>query len=324
MPFAFARRISRDDHRGDLYLRIARRSAWLIALGLMLNVVAAAPTVVAMRLPGVLQRLGLVYLIAAPIVINARPGWRLVALSALVLGHWALLTEPMLALPGGLAQAHNVAGSVDRAVFGSHTLTTTGDPEGLVGTIPAIASALLGSIAGDWLLETHPIWVRVAGLVGGGLAAIGLGLLWAPILPLNKSLWTGSFVFFTGGIATLTLAICYVLFDVYDYRRWAQPLAWLGFNPLAIYFLAELCGHLLDAPWPREAAQQMTAPRLDLLGPPPAARSRRARRVALPRVCPRHCGVLDGRRWRLIPETHPDSRVSTPPTGRRAYSECIV
>ena len=259
MPFAFARRISRDDHRGDLYSRIARRSAWLIALGLMLNVVAAAPTVVAMRVPGVLQRLGLVYLIAAPIVINARPGWRFVALSALVLGHWALLTEPMLALPGGLAPAHNMAGSVDRAVFGSHTLTTTGDPEGLVGTIPAIASALLGSIAGDWLLETHPIWVRVAGLVCGGLAAIGLGLLWAPILPLNKSLWTGSFVLFTGGIATLTLAICYVLFDVYDYRRWAQPLAWLGFNPLAIYFLAELCGHLLDAPWPREAARQMTA-----------------------------------------------------------------
>lgn len=258
MPFSFARRVSRDDRHRDLYVRIAQRSAWLIALGLMLNVVAAAPTVVSMRLPGVLQRIGLVYLLAAPIIIHARSGWRLVALGALVLGHWALLTEPILASAGGLAQTHNLAGSIDRSVFGSHTLTTTGDPEGLLGTMPAVGTALLGSLAGDWLRETHSRRVHVAGLVGGGLAALGLGLLWATVLPLNKSLWTGSYVLFTGGIATLMLAICYLLFDVYDYRRWAQPLSWLGFNPLAIYFLAELCGHLLDAAWPRGAAQQMT------------------------------------------------------------------
>ena len=298
MPFSFARRVSRDDRHRDLYVRIAQRSAWLIALGLMLNVVAAAPTVVSMRLPGVLQRIGLVYLMAAPIIIHARSGWRLVALGALVLGHWALLTEPILASAGGLAQTHNLAGSIDRSVFGSHTLTTTGDPEGLLGTIPAVGTALLGSIAGDWLRETHSRRVRVAGLVGGGLAALGLGLLWATVLPLNKSLWTGSFVLFTGGIATLTLAICYLLFDVYDYRRWAQPLVVARLQPAR---------DLLSRRVMRTSARRTVATRsgpaddsssVDLLGSAPAARSRRPRRVALARVRPRHRGVLDGRRWR--------------------------
>ena len=71
------------------------------------------------------------------------------------------------------------------------------------------------------------------------------------MLPLNKSLWTGSFVLFTGGIATLILAACYVLFDCTRLPPWALPFSWLGFNPLAIYFLAELCGHVLDTPWPQ-------------------------------------------------------------------------
>ena len=162
---------------------------------------------------------------------NARPGWRLVALSALVLGHWALLTEPMLASPAGLAQAHNLAGSVDRAVFGSHTLTQQVIPKGWWERFPRSARALLGSIAGDWLLKTHPIGYAWRDWSAAGWPPSASGCFGRPVLPLNKSLWTGSFVFFTGGIATLMLAICYVLFDVYDYRRWAQPLAWLRLQP---------------------------------------------------------------------------------------------
>ena len=257
MPLALGRRLERGQPRRVLYLRIARRSAWLILLGLMLNVVAAAPHVLGLRFPGVLQRIGVVYLIAAPIVMNTTRRWRTIWIATLVLGHWALLMAP-LAAAQGLAQGHNLSGLVDRALFGRHILTATGDPEGMLGTIPAVASALMGSIAGDWLMQERPVWVRVAGLVGGGWAALIMGLAWAPLLPLNKSLWTGSFVLFTGGVATLVLAIAYVLCDVEGNGRWARPFAWLGLNPLAIYFLAELFGHLIDLPW-RQGSTQMTA-----------------------------------------------------------------
>jgi hypothetical protein len=143
MPFAFGRRIERGHQRRDLYLRIARRSASLIALGLILNVIAAAPAVIALRMPGVLQRIGIVYLLAAPIVINARPAWRAVTLAVLVIGHWALLLVSLGGAPAGLAQAHNLAGFIDQAAFGRHILTPTGDPEGILGTLPAIGSAVV-------------------------------------------------------------------------------------------------------------------------------------------------------------------------------------
>ena len=197
--------------------------------------------------PGVLQRLGLVYLIAAPLVVTVSAPWRIVVLAVLVVGHWALLMIPISGY-GALARTHNVSGLIDQAVFGRHLLTATGDPEGLLGTIPAVATALMGSMA-HWIARARPIGVRVAGLVGGGLAASFVALAWAAVLPLNKSLWTGSFVLFTGGIATLALTAAYLFCDVYPYRRWVMPFSWLGLNALVIYFLAELGAHVIDTPW---------------------------------------------------------------------------
>jgi predicted acyltransferase len=271
MPFAFGRRIERGHQGRDLYVRIARRSAWLIALGLVLNMVAAFPSVTSLRIPGVLQRIGLVYLVTAPMVIRVRPAWRAVTVVVLLLGHWALLTlVPFGGGAAGLAQSHNLSGFIDKAMFGRHILTATGDPEGILGTIPAVGGALLGSLAGEWLRRDQSPSARVGGLVGSGVAVLVAGIVWAYVLPLNKSLWTGSFVLFTGGVAALILAACYVLLDVRDNHWWAGPFLWLGFNPLAIYFLAELVGHTLDQSWMRLAGQS-TTPRtwlfFDLLQP---------------------------------------------------------
>jgi predicted acyltransferase len=261
MPFAFGRRVARGHQQRDLYLRIARRTAWLIALGLVLNAAAALPFTASLRIPGVLQRIGLVYLLTAPIVIHTGAASRAATVAALLLGHWALLTlVPFGGAVGGLTQSHNLAAFIDKAAFGRHILTATGDPEGILGTIPAVGNALLGSLAGEWLRRDQPASACVGGLVAGGLAAIGAGVIWAAALPLNKSLWTGSFVMFTGGVAALILTLCYVLLDVHDRRRWAQPFLWLGLNPLAVYFLSELVGHLLDQPWVRVAGH-VTTPR---------------------------------------------------------------
>ena len=97
------------------------------------------------------------------------------------------------------------------------------------------------------------MWLAAAGAI-----LVAAGLLWSLVLPLNKALWTGSFVLVSGGFAALILAACHQLLDVRRAGRWARPFLWLGFNPLAIYFLAELVGHLLDAPWPGQIGQTMT------------------------------------------------------------------
>lgn len=259
MPFAFERRIEHGHHRRDLYARIVRRTIWLIALGLVLNVVAALPSVAGLRLPGVLQRIGLVYLITAPIVLHLRPTGRAVTLVALVLGHWALLTlVPFSHGSAGLTRSHNLAGFIDMTIFGRHVLMASGDPEGLLGTIPAVSTTLMGSIAGEWLRRLQSTRVLFSRLAIAGLAALAIGMAWAARLPLNKSLWTGSFVMWTGGIAALVLACCYLLVDVYHHRTLARPFLWLGFNPLAIYFLSELVNDLVDKPWLRVAGQTLT------------------------------------------------------------------
>jgi predicted acyltransferase len=276
MPFAFSRRLTAGT-RAALDRRIWGRGARLVALGLVLNLVAVAPDLAHVRFPGVLQRIGVVYVAAAFVVLHTDAVARLALAAASFLGHWALLTLiPFGGRAAGIVTPHhNLASLLDRAVFGLHTLTPAGDPEGLLGTIPAIGTALLGSIAGEWIARTSQpardpggtpkgSWIDAtvrgaAGLAAGGAAAAIIGLAWARIWPLNKPLWTGSYALFTAGIAALILALCYLLIDVRGFRRWARPLVWLGVNPLAIYFLAELTGHVLDRPWVPDGVEWTTA-----------------------------------------------------------------
>ena len=258
IPFAFARRLESGGSHRALYVRIWRRAAWLMALGLRLNLVAAFPDLAAIRIPGVLQRIAFAYLIAAPLVIDLRPSRRASVAAAFLLVHWALLSMPIGASVHGLSEADNLAGLIDRALLGRHTLTPTGDPEGISarcrryrprcwiagGRLASAVTARLGS-------------ARVARR--RGMRCVCSGSRCARVLPLNKALWTGSFTLFTGGIAALALAACDSALNTDDVRWWAQPFVWLGVNALAIYFLAQLCGHLLDAPWGAAGAQAMTA-----------------------------------------------------------------
>lgn len=246
--FAFARRREAGGETIQLYRRIARRAVLLVALGLVLNAVDVAPAFASMRFPGVLQRIGLVYLAAAIIVLNTGVRGRIVAAGALLLGHWALLgLVPFGGSPGGtLLPTANLSGYLDRLVFGHHALTELGDPEGLLGTLPAIATTLLGNLAGGWLRADMPAGRRVAGLATGGTIVALLGVAWSVVLPLNKQLWTGSFALFTAGLGALALCACYAAIDLAGREAWARPFVWLGVNPLAIYFASEFAGHLLE------------------------------------------------------------------------------
>jgi predicted acyltransferase len=251
MPFALTRRRQSASGVSALYARVARRTFLLIALGLALNAISVLPHLSEIRFPGVLQRIAVVYAVAALLVLRyddtARAAWA----AFLIVAEWLLLTlVPFGGHAAGTIQpGANVAAHVDRLVFGRHMLAPIGDPEGLLSTLPAIATALIGSLVGSRLRTHGAVAGRVAILFGAG-ALMAVGGAWAATigLPLNKFLWTGSYTFLTAGVATMLLVSLYVTVDVWRVSGWTGPFVWMGANPLPMYFLSELVGHLLDRP----------------------------------------------------------------------------
>jgi predicted acyltransferase len=247
MPFAFARRDARHGGEWRSATRVLRRAGLLVALGIVLNVVVALPHVAELRIPGVLQRLGVTYAGAALIVRSADIPVQTLVAGSLMGVHWALLTLAPFGSPASvLTRDHNLSGLVDVHVFGARTLMPGFDPEGVLGTVTAIATALLGALAGQWLRQ-HPDRRRqIGGLAVGGSVAIAVGLLWSIVWPINKPLWTGSYALVMAGLASCALALSVYVVDVRGWRRWATPFLALGVNPLAIYFGSELVGHLIE------------------------------------------------------------------------------
>ena len=260
MPFAFARRHAHGLQLMQIYRRIVTRVALLSVIGLLLTVVATWPAVFPLRFPGVLQRIALSYLVAAVVLLHFDVrGWAMAA-AALLVGHWALLAlVPFDGFPAGtLAPEHNLAHHVDAIVLGRHALYHPTDPEGLLGTLPAAATALAGALTGHLVRTSVDAGTRLRKLVLGGVAAFVTGLILSRALPISKPLWTGSYVLVVTGLAMMTLALLYGVVDLRGWRTWARPFLWLGVNPLAIYCLSEVVGHLLDRPWIREDGGRTT------------------------------------------------------------------
>ena len=251
MPFAFARRRERGHARSQLYRRIAMRVTLLILLGLVLNAAAGAQAAAPLRFPGVLQRLAIAYLLTALAVLHLRPAGWFVATAIVLIGHWAVLARlPFDGYPAGsIGPAHNLAGYLDAMVFGRHAMSTPIDPEGLLGTLPAAATALLGAGIGELVRRSSSPEARLRLLAAAGAIALAIGLAWSRLLPLNKHLWTGSFVLVTTGLAMIAFGLTYLVVDVRRVRSWTRPFIWLGVNPLATYCCSELIGHMLDATW---------------------------------------------------------------------------
>jgi predicted acyltransferase len=168
---------------------------------------------------------------------------------ALLVGYWLLMTR--VAPPGGVAgdlsPAGSLAGYVDRLVLGPHIwqVAKVYDPEGVLSTLPAVATTLLGVLAGHWLRGGRTGRRVASGLLVGGLAATGAGWLWGLSFPLNKSLWTSSYALFMSGLAALALAACYWSIEVRGWRGWARPLVVLGVTALPLFFLSSFVARLL-------------------------------------------------------------------------------
>jgi len=212
---------------------VIRRSIALFALGLLLNAIQTPPPIhlVTFRIPGVLKLIALVYLTVSWITDRLSTRAQIGVTVAALVGYWISLAGAPLS-----AEA-NFGAVIDRHAFGSHMLHPLWDPEGLLSTVPAIATALCGVFAGNWLKErsaTHRAWW----LWTAGAAGMLTALVWDRVLPINKHLWTSSFALFSAGAAAQALAICYWVVDVKGWRAWELPFVAFGRNPLAAYFLS--------------------------------------------------------------------------------------
>jgi predicted acyltransferase len=139
--------------------------------------------------------------------------------------------------PGDLTKEGSIASFIDRKLLGAHIWRQgkVYDPEGLLSTIPAVVTTLLGILTGHWLRSERPRFEKVVGIFVAGAVCVALGWAWNPFFPINKALWTSSYVLFTAGLALQFLALCYWLIDIKGYRRWAWPFEVFGVNALALF-----------------------------------------------------------------------------------------
>ncbi|HEX6314531.1 MAG TPA: heparan-alpha-glucosaminide N-acetyltransferase domain-containing protein [Gemmatimonadaceae bacterium] len=235
----------RGDSQPAIVAQVVRRSAIIVLCGLLLASYPWWPPdrLTGMRFPGVLQRIGVAYLFGALFTLRGSLKQQVIVLVILLYGYWFAMT--VLPVPGTGAMGQlilddpsaSLAAWLDRAVFGSHLWrsSVTWDPEGLFSTIPAIGTVMLGVFAGRWLAGETPIFERLVGLYGAGALATVGGLMWNWSFPINKSLWTSSYVLFTGGVAAMSLATCIWLIDVVGIRWWTRPFTWFGRNPLLAF-----------------------------------------------------------------------------------------
>jgi predicted acyltransferase len=255
IPLAFGRRLESGGSKRDLYLKVVRRTLIIFALGIFL---AGFPEfqLSTIRIPGVLQRIAVCYLCASLVFLNTRVRTQIIVTAALLIIYWLLMTRlhaPGFAA-GDLSKEGSLASFVDRAVFGPHIWKQgkVYDPEGLLSTIPAIATTLFGVLTGQWLRTNKSQYEKVTGLFVAGAACTVIGWCWNPYFPINKSLWTSSYVFFTGGLALEFLALSYWLIDIKKYQRWAKPFVVFGVNAIVLFvgtgLMAKLMGRI-KLPW---------------------------------------------------------------------------
>jgi predicted acyltransferase len=246
-----------------VYWRIARRTITLMLLGWgtglfvkLCSVWFSGATSVdlsTLRLPGVLVRIALVYFAASLVVLHVPLRGQLVIAAALLLGYSALLrwTPNPNDYQANLSQEGNIVRVVDRALIGDAHLYTQGqvektDPEGLLSTLPAIVTTLLGYWSG-LAIQRYGINARTVALLAVvGALCVGIGLAWNETLPIGKKLWTSSFVMLTGGLAMIALAACLALFDVTGWRRLARPLEIVGVNAIFVFVASGWIGVLLN------------------------------------------------------------------------------
>jgi predicted acyltransferase len=236
MALSFARR-AETGRKAELYLKVLKRSVLLFGVGLLLHLYPRF-RFATFRIPGILQRIALCFLIGALIYLNVKPKTRVVLAVLLLVLYWALLTYvPVPGYgPGILDEKGNLAGQIDGILLKGHIYKPHFDPEGLLSSLPAMITLLLGSLAGDWLRTRHTNSRKVRMMLLAGVlltaAGLALGRYW---IPINKPLWTSSYVVFTAGAALIFFSLMFTLLEGSHWTGWAWPFRVLGTNAILVF-----------------------------------------------------------------------------------------
>lgn len=248
ITLALGKRVETNGVDRGVYLKIVRRTLLIFGLGLFL---ATFPfynftkgewlDISTVRIMGVLQRIAVCYLFASLIFIHTT--WKkqvFIAVGLLIL-YWLLMT--LIPVPGCEIttfndKACNLAAYLDRTILTENHIWRSAkvyDPEGLLSTIPAIATTIAGILTGHWLRTKRDDMEKVAGMFFFGVTLTAAGWFWGLFFPINKALWTSSYVVFTAGLALCFLGFCYWLIDIKGYKRWTKPFVIFGVNALALF-----------------------------------------------------------------------------------------
>ncbi|MFP5258636.1 MAG: acyltransferase family protein [Acidobacteriota bacterium] len=232
---------------GRFWRKAFTRAALLIAIGLFENAYPAF-NLASLRIPGVLQRIAVVYLAVAWLHIRLGNKGIVAVIVSVLLGYWALMA--LVPIPGvgypSLAPDTNLEAWLDQVMLHNHIwqYDTSWDPEGILSTFPATTLGLIGVLAGRWLRSGGK---RLAEAFALGLDMLLVGLVWHEWFPINKSICTSSFVLFVGGFGVMLLATCHWLLDVRGRTAWAKPFVIMGVNPLVLYIASEFVAATLGS-----------------------------------------------------------------------------
>jgi predicted acyltransferase len=246
VTLSLANGLRRGESRRQLLIKVLGRTVTMFALGIVLNGFPLFDLSV-LRIPGVLQRVALCYAAASIIVLTLDLRGQTITAAALLIGYWAIMKfVPTPGEAGGAWSADaNPAAYLDDLLLHGHLLHDGWDPEGLLSTLPAISTTLGGVLTGHWLGSAQTRSVRALGLVVAGTLALLCGIIMSIWLPINKTLWSGSYAVFTTGVGLLLLVVFYWLIDLRGYRRWATPFVVLGTNAIVAYVLSALLEKVL-------------------------------------------------------------------------------
>jgi predicted acyltransferase len=242
MPFSILKRKKRGESMKSIYWHVIKRLFLLLLLGFIYNGFLHFDFE-NQRWASVLGRIGLAWFFAALIVLNSSVRWQIVWFAGILLSYWAMMK--LIPVPGFgagvLTPEGNLCAYIDQQLLpGSFCCYTYGDNEGILSTLPAISTALLGTLTGHFLISENR---RLNGLkkglimLGTGLVLLAAGKAWGLVFPVIKNIWTSSYVLYAGGWSLLLLAVFYLIIDVWKIRRWSFPFVVIGLNSITIYML---------------------------------------------------------------------------------------
>lgn len=249
ITLSLSKRKERGDNQNKLLLNILRRSSILFLLGLILS---GFPyfNLETLRIPGVLQRIAVVYLVSSFLFLKSSTKLQIYLTFFFLVIYWVLLN--FIPVPGvgaaNLDKETNLAAWLDNLILHGHmwSYTKVWDPEGILSTLPAISSALIGILTGHWLQSKNDMTTKTVWLFVMGCFLMLGGYIWDGWFPMNKSLWTSSYVLYTGGLALNFLAVCYWFIDVKKIVWWVKPFQVYGMNAITVFFLSGIVGRLMS------------------------------------------------------------------------------